>query len=252
VTRLLKKYYRDLTALGYLFFLYPLFSRVADFSPESKEWGLVVGLWLLIAVAGAVANVVKIRALGPEIEEHKLQKVVQSQGMRFMAGLIALPLMIVLPVFIWWESSHETTTPDWALGVPYLIIGGILWLLLDPTAGVGRKAARSRNPARLATAALVVFELFVYTVFLEGLGSGDAGFHVSLTSIVILVFPTSALFFLLFLPSTIGFYVEATVRYRSAGVAAGVLWLRFILTRYLPVYVLFYLEGQGWRLPWFL
>lgn len=248
IPRFLRKHYRDVACLAYLLLVYPQMANASNLTPGSPAFHWISALWLLISLAGVAATAIKLRSLDPEIKKYNLQREVSAPAQRFLAGFIALPLMITMPIFmVLGPAGFES----W-LGPTHLSLGVVSWmLLLRFGRGKGPDPAfPDRWLGSVATVVLLLFELHLYTIFLESLAMADEGFRISMRSLLVLLLPMTGLYFLLFLPATIGFYIEECVRRRSPGMAAGVLWLKFAVYRFLPVYLLSYLEGRGLRLPW--
>lgn len=244
----LRRSYRDVTALVFFLFVYPQLINESHFSMESESWGLLCGFWFALALLGAGANLVKLGTLDEKINELKLHKEVKTQAIRFLAGWIALPLLILLPVFLWFDpDDHEAL-----LGGSFITLGLVLWLLLL-NLGTGSKGPSiSKQTATVATVVLIFFELFIYTVFLESLWMAERSATMTIGLMFTLAIPISLLYFLLILPATIGFYVETIVKHRSHGLGLMVMWGRFIFYRFIPCNLVFYLEDHGIKLPWIL
>jgi hypothetical protein len=248
ISRYLRRSYRDVAALVFFLFVYPQLINEAHFSMESESWVLLCGFWFALALLGAGANVAKLGTLDSKINELKLHKEVKVQAIRFLAGWIALPLMILLPVFIWLDpDDHEAL-----LGCSFMVLGLVLWLLVLNFGTGSKRPPTSKQTATVATVVLIFFELFLYTMFLESMWMTERSATMTIGLMFKLAIPMSVLYFLLFLPATIGFYIEAIVRHRSHALGIFVMWGRFVFYRYLPCYFVFYLEDRGINLPWII
>ncbi len=248
IRRYLRHHYRDVAALAYLLLVYPQMTNASHLTPESPAMNWISALWLVISLAGVAATIIKLRSLDPEIKKYNLESEVRAPAQRFLAGFIALPLMITMPIFmVLGPAGFES----W-LGPTHMSIGVVIWILLLQF-GRGKSkgmADQDKWLTHMATVVLVLFELHLYTIFLESLSMADEGFRISMRSMLIVLLPMTGLFFMLFLPATIGFYIKECVRHRSRAIALAMLWLKFVVYRFLPVYLLSYLEGRGLRLPW--
>lgn len=244
--RWIARHHRDLVALFFFLVLYPRFTNEGHVTPASRWWPALTGAWAVLGALGVVANALKLHTLDGPIREAGLQAEVRAPALRFLAGTVALPLLLLLPLFM---GLGEKRVGGW-YGPIYLVVAAGAWLAVTRFGRGAERPAAPRWRARLATALLVLFELHVYTLFLESLWVADPGFTVTVRSVFVGALPMSVLFALLLLPATIGFYVERCVRHRSAAVAGGWLWLEFLIFRYLPTFALFYLEQHGLRLPW--
>jgi hypothetical protein len=247
VLGLLKLYYRDLTAVVFFVFVYPQLTNESHMSFESKYFVLLCIFWIFMAVVGVVANILKLSTLDHEIHEKKLQKEVKATACRFLAGWISLPLMVLLPIFLLLGPNEP---PMWFGGI-FIILGLVLWIVF---LNVGKGTESERQP-RLRTiiisnVLLIFFELFVYTIFLESLWMNEGVGIQSIGTLIKLALPMSLLFCMLFLPATIGFYIEATVHHGSRALAFIVLLFRFLVFRYLPVFGLVFFEQHNIHFPW--
>jgi hypothetical protein len=244
--RFLKRRHRDLAALAFLLVVYPQLTNEAHLSNDSPTLRWVLVFWFVMAVVGIAATVIKLRALEPTIGERKAEQAVKAPANRFLAAMMALPLVVEMPLFM---LLGEDSMESW-IGPVHMVLGVALWITLTQLGRKGGRAPLPRWLARSATVALILFELHLYTIFLESLWITDQSFHVTLRTLFVLLIPMVGLFYLLFLPATIGFYIEECTRRGSAALAGGVLLLRFVFYRYLPTYLVLYLEGRGLRLPW--
>jgi hypothetical protein len=223
--------------LVYLLLVYPVFTSEATYGRDPPT--AVVALFLAISLGGVAGNWLVLRGLDKRIREQGLQKQVELPFFRFLAALVALPFW---PVFALGGLFEGFIDSFW-MPVVFVALAGVTGTMLSRY-GRGRSGAVSpRWLTIVGTTQLLVFELTIYTVLLEGFPLGEKDFHVSLASLPLLVVPMTGLFVLLLLPSFFAFHVEECVRRRSRGRAFLSLWARFILTRYLPVYLLFYLRG---------
>jgi len=237
VYRFLERYHRDLAVLIYLLPVYPVFTSEATYGRHPPTAVLV----LAISLGGLSGNWLVLRGLDGKIRERQLQKLVELPFFRFLAALVVLPFW---PVFALGGLVDGFIDSAW-MPVVFVLLAGINGTMLSRY-GRGRSHAVSpRWLTIVGTSQLLLFELTIYTVLLEGFPLGEKDFHVSLASLPLLVAPMTGLFVLFFLPSLFAFHVEECVRRRSRGRAFLSLWARFILTRYLPVYLLFYLRGPG-------
>ena len=235
--RILWRYHRDLAVLIYLVVVYPVFTSETTYGVHPPT--AVVVLFLAICLGGLSGNWLVLRGLDGKIRERKMQKLVELPFFRFLAALVALPLW---PVFALGGLIEGFLDSLW-MPVVFFILAGVNGTMLSRY-GRGRSHAVSpRWLTIVGTSQLLLFELTVYTILLEGFPLAEKNFHVSLASLPLLVVPMTGLFVLLFLPSFFAFHVEECVFRRSKGRAFLSLWARFIFTRYLPVYVYFYLRG---------
>ena len=237
--RLLERYHRDLVVLIYLLFVYPIFTSEATYGRHPPIAVLV--LFLAISLGGVSGNWLTLRGLDRKIRERRLQRLVELPFFRFLAALFALPFW---PVYALGALVEGFIDSAW-MPVVFVLLAGANVTMLQRY-GRGRSDAVSpRWLTIVGTIQLLLFELTVYTLLLEGFPLAEKDSHVSLAALPLLVVPMTGLFVLLFLPSFFAFHVEECVRRRSKGRAFLSLWARFILTRYLPVYLYFYLRGPG-------
>lgn len=239
-------YYRELITLGFLLFLYPQLTDRKNLIPDSPGFAWFHLLWIGMGLIGIAGNILKLRSLDPAIRDRRLLRQVTATPTRFLAGFIALPLMLFLPVFILVGEKNAET----GLAVGFLLLGLVIWVLLLQSGSGRRREQPARRTVLLGNGLLILFELFLYTLFLESIWLAEEDFHITLFALVTLVLPMTGLFFLLFLPATIGFYIEECVRSGSWKVAAARQWFKFAVFRYLPTYTLFYMESHGYRFPW--
>ncbi|MHC4137179.1 MAG: hypothetical protein ACYTDU_02060 [Planctomycetota bacterium] len=237
--RILRRYHRDLAALMYLLLVYPVFTSETTYGRHPPT--AVLALFLAISLGGLSGNWLMLRGLDRKIREQKLQRLVELPFFRFLAALVVLPFW---PVFAIGGLVEGFIDSAW-MPVVFVFLAGVNGTMLSRY-GRGRSNAVSpRWLTIVGTIQLLLFELTIYTVLLEGFPMAERNFHVSLASLPLLVVPMTGLFVLLFLPSFLAFHVEECVHRRSKGRAFLSLWARFILTRYLPVFLHFYLRGPG-------
>jgi hypothetical protein len=243
---LLGRHYRDFAAVAFLLFVYPQLTNESHFSEESAYWNWLSGFCLFMGILGAMANVIKLRTLDSEIHGKKLQALVKAPILRFLSGLIALPLLITIPIVFLLRTNDP---PSWIGGI-FMGTGVVLWMFFF-NVGIGAaRPAPCKGTVITVNVLLIFYELFIYTIFLESLWMGEVVDVQSLSVLFILAVPMALLFCMLFLPATVGFYIEAVVGYGSHWRAFFVLLYRFMVFRYLPVFGLVYLEQQEIRLPW--
>ena len=122
---LLKRYYRDLTVLVFFLFVYPQLTNESHFSMESKYMVPLSIFWLLMGIVGVVANILKLATLDSAIHEKKLQAEVKATACRFLAGWVALPLIVTLPIFVLVDQDD----PPWWVGGIFIVLGFVLWII---------------------------------------------------------------------------------------------------------------------------
>jgi hypothetical protein len=234
---ILRRHHRDLVVVVYLLLVYPIFTSETTYGRDPPA--AVVVLFLLISLGGLTGNWLVLRGLDARIRARQLQELVELPFFRFLAALVALPFW---PVFALGGLVEGFGDSFW-MPVVFIVLAAVNATMLSRY-GRGRSDAASPRWLTIAgTAQLLIFELTVYTMLLEGFPLGEKDFHVSLASLLLLVVPMTGLFVLLFLPSFFAFHVEECVHRRSRGRAFLASWARFLLTRYLPVYLLLYLRG---------
>jgi len=237
--RFMERHYQDIVTTAFILLVYPLLTSKNNLSPQSTYWNLVCGLWFLMGIVGIVGNILKLSSLNFEIHKHKLQVEVKAPVARFLGAWIALPLQIVMPMFMFIGPEMSENL----LGFSFLSVGLILWIFFLKV-GTGAKKSAVPKKRRVITTniMLIIFELTLYTIFLETLFMNEGVGVQSLSTLLMLSIPMALLFFLLFWPATIGFYIEAIVHHKSRRTAFTVLLYRFIIFRYLPIFGVFLLK----------
>jgi hypothetical protein len=245
LSRWLGRHYRDLAGWLFVLVVYPLLTAAGHATPDSPHFGALAGALLVLMLAGVVGNVLKLRSLDPAIAASRMQDRVSCQPMRFLAGLVALPTLLLWPAGAYFGKAAPNI-----IGTGYLILAPAMWASISHY-GRGTDASPSgRIPGIVGTALLLLFEFTIYSLFLEIFWASGGIPEVSLALLLFMIVPMSLLFFLLLLPATIGFYIEEVLTQRSWKAAQWRLWSGFVLHRYLPAFGLFYLEGHDIELPW--
>lgn len=245
ILHIIKVHYRDIVGWLFMLVVYPLLTVAGYARPGSESFRAMALLLFALILAGVVGNLLKLRSLDPAIVATGGEDQVQCYATRFLAGLVALPVLLIWPPMGYFGDAGVNV-----IGPIYLVLAPMLWALILHYGKGKSGAAPNRLLGRLGGGLLLLFEFTMYALFLDIFWASDPYFHLTFSALLIIAIPMTGLFFLMFLPATIGFYVEEIIATRSWKIAAFRLWYRFLLHRYLPAFGVFYLEQRGVELPW--
>jgi len=230
---ILLRYYRDFIIVAFYVFLYPILVSEYLIHNLPEHHRLAGIIWAGLGVLGILGNFFKLRSLDESVKEKNLQGKVQFGFWRFLSATVAQP---IFPVF---GLSLYFFEPKW-IGLIYT--GFAIFCAVTIVAyGFGKHPQASGPVSRvLGDIGLILFELSMYTLFLEIFFLEEPNFKITLKQVFLIFFPMSALFVLLFLPATFGFFLEEFIQKRSSKRAFFSLYARFVFFRFIPVFYGFY------------
>jgi hypothetical protein len=243
-----KRHYRHVVILAFFLFVHPLLLKFASF--EGDDFPPYVPFFLIaLGTSGIFGTYLKLKELDPIILACQLEKKALLGCFRLIGGAVSLPiipaigLMGLLSILLGSPMSH---TSDFEIILSYSLAAVpssiIFWKY-----GLGKKRSVYARHKKIASVLLIVFELGLYTLFLETLNLANPHYAIARGQFFILLFAASALYFLLFLPALFAPFLELYLERKSIVEAVVISYLQFLFLRFLPIYWIYYFSMQfGW------
>lgn len=230
---LLGRYYRDIAAVLFFLLIYPILLHPRFYQGGHKT---LASLYFLLSLLGFLGNGLVLWQA-----DVRMQKPLKPslRPFRFLGGFIALPVFSLFGLMMLWEPPVSDAKFIGSYILFCCLSGWIVWSFGFGTPKKGQPKAHPQLHM-VGTIALLLYELTLYTLFLETMPRNEAHLYITLRTLLILIIPMTLLYLLLFLPATLGFLVEDCMRYGDWRKALARGYLRFIFYRYLPAYLALY------------